>query len=68
MGLSARTCPDCREDYRDDPATTITGREVCPRCADALLGGSIVGTVAGGSDGGRFGMAAFVANWIRRRP
>jgi hypothetical protein len=65
MGLSARQCPDCRRRVRVPFDKTITGREVCPDCANALAMGSAAGVVTGNVGSG-FGVWAMLMRKIRR--
>jgi hypothetical protein len=65
MGLSARRCPDCHRNVRDPFEKTITGREVCRDCANALFMGSAVGVVTGNLGSG-YGVWAMVMRKIRR--
>jgi ribosomal protein S27AE len=37
MGLSGRDCPDCGRRVRKPFEKTVTGRAVCPDCANALF-------------------------------
>jgi hypothetical protein len=37
MGLSGRICPDCARRVSQPFTKTVTGREVCPACANALF-------------------------------
>jgi hypothetical protein len=65
MGLSARECPDCRRRVRVPFDKTITGREVCPDCANALALGSAAGVVTGNVGSG-YGVWAMLMRKIRR--
>ena len=67
MGLSSRECPDCGRRVRAPFETTVTGREVCPECAQALWTGSAVGAVTGASGTGS-GVWAVLMSKIRRGP
>ncbi|UQU62169.1 hypothetical protein COUCH_24375 [Couchioplanes caeruleus] len=44
---------------------TVTGREVCPECADALFMGSATGAITGNVGSG-FGVWAMLMRRIRR--
>ncbi len=66
MGLSGRECPDCGRRVQEPFETTVTGREVCPQCAQALWTGSAVGAITG-DPGKGFGVWAVLMNKIRRR-
>jgi len=65
MGLSGRDCPDCRRRVREPFEKTITGREVCPACAKALVMGSTVGVVTGDVGAG-YGVWAMLMRKVRR--
>lgn len=65
MGLSARECPDCGRSIREPFQETITGREVCPDCANALAVGSAAGAVTGDVGSG-FGVWAMLMRKVRR--
>jgi hypothetical protein len=65
MGLSARECPDCRRRVTDPFEKTITGREVCPDCVNALFLGSATGVVTGNVGSG-YGVWAMLMRKIRR--
>jgi hypothetical protein len=65
MGLSGRDCPDCGRRIGEPFSTTITGREVCPDCANALLMGSAAGAVTGDVGSG-FGVWAMLMRKVRR--
>lgn len=45
MALSGRDCPDCGRRVPEPFQHTITGREVCPDCADALRSGTLTGVI-----------------------
>jgi len=59
--IGGRNCPDCRRTVGEQFEKTITGREVCPACAEALRLGTAVGVVTG--DMG----AAFAVHGMRVR-
>ncbi|GAB7044465.1 MULTISPECIES: hypothetical protein [Catenuloplanes] len=65
MGLSGRDCPDCGRRVREPFEKTITGREVCPDCANALFLGSAAGAVNGGAGSG-YGVWAMLVRKVRR--
>jgi hypothetical protein len=65
MGLSARDCPDCARRVREPFTVTVTGREVCPDCANALFMGSAAGAVTGDVGSG-FGVWAVLMRKVRR--
>ena len=65
MGLSARECPDCHRNVRDPFEKTITGRNVCPDCANALSMGSAAGAVTGDVGSG-YGVWAMLMRKVRR--
>jgi hypothetical protein len=65
MGLSARECPDCHRSVRDPFQKTITGREVCPDCANVLSMGSAAGVITG-KIGSGYGVWAMLMRKIRR--
>ncbi|GAB1692750.1 hypothetical protein KRM28CT15_45530 [Krasilnikovia sp. M28-CT-15] len=65
MGLSGRDCPDCGRRIREPFKTTVTGREVCPDCTNALFMGSASGAVTGDVGSG-FGFWATLMRKIRR--
>ena len=65
MGLSGRKCPDCGRSVREPFEKTITGREVCPDCANALATGSAVGGITGNVGSG-YGVWAMLMRRIRR--
>ena len=65
MGLSGRDCPDCGRRVGEPFEKTITGREVCPDCAHALVMGSTAGAVTGDVGSG-FGVRAMLMRRIRR--
>jgi hypothetical protein len=46
VALSGRDCPDCGQRVREPFQYTITGREVCPDCADALRSGTLIGVIS----------------------
>jgi uncharacterized Zn finger protein (UPF0148 family) len=52
MALSGTQCPDCKRKVRVRFEQTITGRTVCPDCADALRTGSIVGAMTSSTETG----------------
>ncbi|NJC69529.1 hypothetical protein HC031_07310 [Planosporangium thailandense] len=65
MTLVGRECPDCKRTVTVEFEQTVTGREVCPDCARALLTGSAVGAIT--SDvGAGFGVWAMSMRRIRR--
>jgi hypothetical protein len=45
VALSGRDCPDCGCRVPEPFQHTITGREVCPDCADALCSGTLTGVI-----------------------
>lgn len=65
MGLSGRDCPDCGRRVREPFRETITGREVCPDCANALFMGSAAGSITGDVGSG-VGVWAMLMRRIRR--
>ena len=65
MGLSARECPDCHRRVREPFQKTVTGREVCPDCANALFMGSVAGAVTGDVGSG-YGVWAMLMRKVRR--
>jgi hypothetical protein len=67
MGLSGRDCPDCGRRVREPFETTVTGRVVCPDCANALFLGSAAGAITGDVGSG-FGVRAMLTRRIRRSP
>jgi hypothetical protein len=52
----------------DDAADSYPGREVCPDCADALRGGTIIGVVRLERDGGDPPWTPLLRRLTRRRP
>lgn len=65
MGLSGRDCPDCGRRVRRPFERTVTGREVCPDCANALFMGSATGAITGDVGSG-FGVWAMLMRKVRR--
>lgn len=65
MGLSTRECPDCHRRVREPFQKTVTGREVCPDCANALFMGSATGAITGNVGSG-YGVWAMLMRKIRR--
>ncbi len=65
MGLSARECPDCHRRLRTTFKKTVTGREVCPDCANALSTGSAAGVITENGGFG-YGIWAMLMRKIRR--
>jgi hypothetical protein len=65
MGPSARECPDCHRAVREPFEKTVTGREVCPDCANALFMGSAAGVVTGNVGSG-YGVWAMLMRKVRR--
>lgn len=65
MALSGRNCPDCGRRVGKPFHKTVTGREVCPDCANALFMGSAAGAVTGDVGSG-FGVWAMLMRRIRR--
>jgi hypothetical protein len=65
MGLARSECPDCGRRVREPFETTVTGREVCPDCASALLMGSSVGAITTDMAAG-FGVWAMIMRKVRR--
>ena len=67
MALSGRDCPDCGQRVREPFQYTITGREVCPDCADALRSGTLIGVITKSPESGASVWAALIHR-LRRRP
>jgi hypothetical protein len=65
MGLSGRDCSDCGRSVREPFEKTITGREVCPDCANALFMGSAAGAITGDVGSG-YGVWAMLMRKVRR--
>lgn len=65
MALSGRECPDCGRRVREPFEQTVTGREVCPDCANALFIGSAAGAITGDFGSG-VGVWAMLKRRIRR--
>lgn len=65
MGLSGRNCPDCGRRVSEPFEKTITGREVCPDCANALFMGSAAGAVTQDAGAGA-GVWAMLMRKVRR--
>jgi glutaredoxin len=65
MALSGTRCPDCHRTVRVAFEQTITGRRVCPDCANALRTGSIVRAVSDSVQGG-IGVWGMMMRRIRR--
>lgn len=65
MGLSGKHCPDCGRSVRVPFKKTVTGREVCPDCANALFMGSAAGGITRDVGSG-FGVWAMLMRKIRR--
>jgi hypothetical protein len=65
MGLSGRDCPDCGRRVKEPFEKTVTGRRVCPDCANALFKGSAVGAITGNVGSG-YGVLAMLMRKIRR--
>ncbi|MCI4066164.1 hypothetical protein MRQ36_27895 [Micromonospora sp. R77] len=65
MGLSGRQCPDCARRVREPFEKTITGREVCPGCANALLIGAAAGAITHDVGSG-YGVWAMLMRKLRR--
>jgi hypothetical protein len=65
MGLSSRNCPDCGRSVRVPFEKTITGRDVCPDCANPLFMGSAAGGITGNVGSG-YGVWAMLMRKIRR--
>ncbi|GAB2605644.1 hypothetical protein Aab01nite_00340 [Paractinoplanes abujensis] len=65
MAFGGRDCPDCRRRVREPFQKTVTGREVCPDCANALLLGTAAG-VTTGNIGSGYGVLAMLMRKIRR--
>jgi hypothetical protein len=65
VALSARECPDCGRRIREPFEETVTGREVCADCAQALVLGPSVGAITGNVGSG-FGVWAMLMRKIRR--
>jgi hypothetical protein len=66
MPISGFDCPDCDRRVAAEPERTITGREVCPDCAEALRLGSGVGVITGNAGSG-FGVWAMFNRRARKR-
>lgn len=66
MSLSGRTCPDCGRVVHEEFQKTVTDREVCPDCANALFLGSAAGAITHDVGAG-FGVWAMLMRKIRRR-
>lgn len=64
MGLSGRDRPDCGRRVSKPFEKTITGRQVCPDCANALFMGSAAGTITGNVGSG-YGVWAMLMRKIR---
>jgi hypothetical protein len=65
VGLSGRDCPDCGRRVSEPFKETITGRQVCPDCANALFIGSAAGAITGNVGSG-YGVWAMLMRKIRR--
>ncbi|GAA2537219.1 hypothetical protein GCM10010435_00220 [Winogradskya consettensis] len=65
MSLSGKTCPDCHRRVKAPFQQTVTGREVCPDCANALFMGTAAGVVTG-EVGSGFGVWAMLMRKVRR--
>lgn len=65
MGLSGRDCPDRGRKIPEPFAKTITGREVCPDCANALIMGSAAGAITGDVESG-YGVWAMLMRKVGR--
>jgi hypothetical protein len=65
MRSSTRECPDCRRRVREPFGKTVTGREVCPDCANALFMGTAAGVITGNVGSG-YGVWAMLMRKIRR--
>jgi hypothetical protein len=65
VGLFGRECPDCGRRVKDPFQATVTGREVCPDCAEALFMGSAAGAITGNTGSG-YGVWAMLMRRIRR--
>jgi hypothetical protein len=63
-------CDQCEGAFSGDPAgTTVTGRELCPRCNEEFLGLAAGMMACGGDVDGGVGHAISTAgwfSWIRR--
>jgi hypothetical protein len=66
MPISGFDCPDCDRRVAAEPERTITGREVCPDCAEALRLGTGVGVITRNA-GSAFGAWGTLNRRIRRR-
>ncbi|GGK16438.1 hypothetical protein GCM10010124_06300 [Pilimelia terevasa] len=66
MALSGRNCPDCGRRVSRPLQKTMTGRKVCPDCANALAMGSAAGAITG-DVGASFGVWAMFKSKVRRR-
>lgn len=62
MPIGSRICPDCQRRVRQPFRTTVTGRLVCPDCADAVTTAAMVGAIDGNP-----GVAVSVWAMIQRR-
>lgn len=58
----AFTCSSCRKPTQGEPKISMTGRRLCGRCNDQLLG-LAAGAMAGG---GQPGQAIATAGWFTR--
>ena len=66
MGLSGEQCPDCGRRTHEPLVETITGRLVCPDCANALSLGSSAAVITHDTGSG-FGVWAMLLRKLRRR-
>jgi hypothetical protein len=66
MPISGFDCPDCERRVAEEPVRTITGREVCPDCANALFLATGAGVVTSDPGSGA-GVWAMLNRRIRRQ-
>jgi hypothetical protein len=65
----ATLCYTCRRRPATPARTSVTGRKLCDRCADALLGmaaGVIAGQNAGASPSAQVGQGIATTGWFAR--
>lgn len=67
MALTGRECPDCKRRVKQPFRTTVTGRAVCPDCAEALALGTATAVTTGNAGSG-YGVLAMLMRRIRRTP
>jgi hypothetical protein len=65
MAFGGQECPDCKRRVRESFEKTVTGREVCPDCANALFMGTAA-AVTTGNLGSGYGVLAMLMRRIRR--